>query len=541
MRTLIFLILQIACVITQNAYGAIGNTAVWEVEQNATASDVNGGGFDPGIGTCGTDYSQQAAAQFSFTDLATTTGTTTCVVTSASHNFVSTDSCNAVHINSGTSWTAGWYFITSVSGNAATLDRACGSAATLTAGTWHEGGALSWQASSTTTWAAAISAGNTIWIKYSATQYTFNGSIAITDSTVTHQGLMSGYNTVRGDNPTGANRPVLNLVGSSNDVGAYTVVQNLIFTGNAVTPMSSDGFTTWQNNKFMNTSTSSGHFGVGNGADDLFINNEIISQAGFGASNNGDSTFYGNYFHDTPTCYRFSGTAPMMLLYNIFVDCPTAAISITAAEIETALIANNTLKGGNVQGVGVSVASGAGGARLVGNIITDFATGISATTANTNQWSNWNDFFSNTTNRTNWTAGASDYSADPGFQSVKVISGSAGTVSGSVLTDAAADFTSFVDNTDYVMFISGSGLTVTPGSILGTSHTTHSVTLATAPGGSGSNVNYVVVTGHNFLPGPNVVNKAFPGIFPGALTTGFLSSGAVQKLPGFPRKSGGQH
>jgi len=265
------------------------------------------------------------------------------------------------------------------------------------------------------------------------------------------------------------------------------------------------------------------------GADDLFLNNELISQAGFGAAHNGDSTFVGNYFHDSPTCYRFSGTAPVTLLQNIFANCPTAAIAFTAAEIPTALINGNTLKGGNANGIGVSIATGAGGIRLLNNIITDFATGVSAVTANTNQYSNWNNFFSNTTNRTNWTAGASDVSLDPGFANVRVISGTAGSVAGSVLTDAAANFSTFSDGVDYVMFLSGTGLTVSPGSILGSSHTTTTITLAVAPGGSGTNISYVIVLGHNFAVSPSMKFKAWPGLFPGGFSQGWLDLGAVQR------------
>jgi hypothetical protein len=55
---------------------------------------------------------------------------------------VAADVGNLLHINSGTNWTAGWYQIVSAAGNNATLDKACGSSASLTSGTYHVGGAL---------------------------------------------------------------------------------------------------------------------------------------------------------------------------------------------------------------------------------------------------------------------------------------------------------------------------------------------------------------------------------------------------------------
>src|SRR4051812_13205674 len=92
------------------AFAALPSTTVWEVRSTATAANVNGGGFNPSVASPGTDYSQQDASQFSGSDLASTVGTTNpCVVTSASHNFVSSDNGILIHINSGTNWTAGWY------------------------------------------------------------------------------------------------------------------------------------------------------------------------------------------------------------------------------------------------------------------------------------------------------------------------------------------------------------------------------------------------------------------------------------------------
>jgi hypothetical protein len=90
---------------------AIAITCIFEV--NGSASDNNGGGFDP--------------AQTMATDLAATSGTGTApVVTSASYNFVAGDVNAYLFVKSGTNWTPGWYKITSVSSNAATLDAAVG-------------------------------------------------------------------------------------------------------------------------------------------------------------------------------------------------------------------------------------------------------------------------------------------------------------------------------------------------------------------------------------------------------------------------------
>src|SRR5262245_28758828 len=111
-------------------------TVAWEVR--STGNDNNGGGFV--IGGSGTDYSQQDAAQYNFTDLVVD-GSVNTKVTSASHNFVAADVDNIMHITAGTGWTVGFYRILSVASNAATLDRSPAAVST-TGGTFYVGGAL---------------------------------------------------------------------------------------------------------------------------------------------------------------------------------------------------------------------------------------------------------------------------------------------------------------------------------------------------------------------------------------------------------------
>lgn len=192
---------------------ALSASTVWEVR--TAGSDSNGGGFV--TGAAGTDYSQQDAAQYTFADLASTNGTTNpAVVSSASHNFVAADVGNIIQITAGTSWTAGFYQIVSVAGNAATLDRACGSAATLSSGTFAVGGAL-------LTWAKAINnaslvGGQKIYIKSGT--YTVTAVVALGASGDDTNGAISliGYDAARGDN-TGT-RPI--LTSATNSVNLFS-------------------------------------------------------------------------------------------------------------------------------------------------------------------------------------------------------------------------------------------------------------------------------------------------------------------------------
>src|SRR4051812_5831049 len=107
---------------------AISAATVWECR--TSGSDSNGGGFV--FGATGTDLSQSDSVSYSFSDLASSNGTNASPqVTSVSHNFVAADVGNLMQITAGTNWTTGFFQIVSVAANAATLDKACGSLASL--------------------------------------------------------------------------------------------------------------------------------------------------------------------------------------------------------------------------------------------------------------------------------------------------------------------------------------------------------------------------------------------------------------------------
>lgn len=115
----IFLVLLVAVsqiFLAVQSFAAIGATTVWTIRGDATASSVNGGGFNPNSTNL-------------LTDLAGTSATgNTPSVSSASYTFVAGDVGAHVFIKSGTNWTPGWYEIASVAGGAATLKAAVGEA-----------------------------------------------------------------------------------------------------------------------------------------------------------------------------------------------------------------------------------------------------------------------------------------------------------------------------------------------------------------------------------------------------------------------------
>jgi hypothetical protein len=97
---------------------ALGNATIYEIRSTATASNVNGGGFNPLNANMLADLTTD-------TDTANTTAP---VVSSVSYNFAAGDVGAKLFIKSGTNWIAGWYVIASVTSNKATLTASIGTA-----------------------------------------------------------------------------------------------------------------------------------------------------------------------------------------------------------------------------------------------------------------------------------------------------------------------------------------------------------------------------------------------------------------------------
>lgn len=98
---------------------ALAATTIWEVQAAGSGSADDGstsGAFNPNNANMATDLTTDT----------NTANTTAPVVSSASYNFVSRDVGAWLFIKSGTNWTPGWYKISSVASNKATLDGAIG-------------------------------------------------------------------------------------------------------------------------------------------------------------------------------------------------------------------------------------------------------------------------------------------------------------------------------------------------------------------------------------------------------------------------------
>lgn len=374
----------------------------------------------PTGGTLGIDYSQDTAAIDTGTDLASADGDVNpCVVTSATHNFTAQDVGNVIHITeTGDGFTVGWYEIASTAANAATLDRACGTDGAKTGGDWNLGGALSLNSALDDDFMEQLIAGNMVFFKLGS--FTVGENVAMAaDGTSDNPIEINGYNALRGDQPLNANRPT--IAASTNDwdfngadyvnhrhfiittadivglrLGTGGVAENLKITGSHATQTSTLGLTTG-GRAFRNEVSTT------NGVALLVVGASAVAR--------------GNYIHDSPTCISVSGTLTNFVAeYNILDTCATVGITTGTAANDFRIL-NNTIAGAATPGgTGIDFNATTGiRAVLRGNIFWGWTTALDWAAAVGSTEADCNNFYNNTTNRTNIAAGPNDTAVNPTF------------------------------------------------------------------------------------------------------------------------------
>lgn len=188
---------------------AISASCVWEVR--TTGADTNGGGYVSG----GTDYSQQNTPVLTLTDISASGST----LTSATGGFTSAMVGNIICLYGGSGSLARTRRqITSfVDSNTVVVDATVATGSNITG---NVGGAIANPGECCAKGAVAY---NTIWIK--------SGTYYVNDAGYTNGGqccanipsyaLFMGYNSSRGDAPTGSGRP---LIQATNSISSFTLV-----------------------------------------------------------------------------------------------------------------------------------------------------------------------------------------------------------------------------------------------------------------------------------------------------------------------------
>jgi hypothetical protein len=540
---------------------AIAAGTVFEFRATATAGMVNGGGFNPNNASPGIDYSQQDAAQYNATDLASANATTNPPqITSASHTFDSNDHGNFIHITAGTNWTAGWYEIVSTSGGAATLDRACGSAASVSGGTYYVGGALSLNSTLDDEFfdtPGFTNGGIILWFKKGA--YTTGEAIvtpAGASGAATAYNFWLGYNTTRGDVCEGTNRPVINVGNVTNSINFtssnYWFFGNCSFIGTGTGLVAVGPYKTIYNCLFYNSSSSAGRPAASaNSTYSWWIKCEFISIRGYAASVVNYTTNFENcLFQNSASGLRLSslGDVDNCIFLGNLIGWDGGTTAFTAP----LKIWNSTFYGAqSKRGTGIFNTTNATLPKIYNCDFYGLSKGIDQTTllsipsilSGKSGFEDHNNFYNNTTNVTNVIQGNNDTALDSGY-STNIIerTGSTATTSGSTITQTGATFSTWgLQNATngvpkhFLYLKSGTGVTVGIYGIISVDSETQ-LTLDNAPGTNATTDktwSIVQVTGNGFRPGLNL-----KGIGNGYNMDGFSNSyvdiGAVQRQEAYP-------
>lgn len=392
---------------------AITANTIWDFQSGG--SDNNGGGFDSTIAGAGTDYSQLTTQQATLTTLSVVGVTTTNIVVSLTDYTISAqDVGNIIFITGGTA-TSGFYQITAVNTgtNTWTMDRSVGTAAQTCPG--NMGGCR--HLISANSFPSVPISGNIVYIKNGT--YSSLGSFTSNTGATTSPIQWLGYNSSHGDNPTSTNRPTLTWGANNMVVAGSNIVRNFIMTSTATSCMNcgTNDFVV-ENCKVTTTNATSTSSAILASAAGVVLNCELVAAScnGLKITTGGNVTAFGNYIHGCTAGINIQISANHVF-FNIISGC-TTAIVMTTSGLSSCNIMSNTLFGAETPagtGINASSATAPIRSRFMNNIIYGFTTGVNWQANMMTNWWDYNDFFNNTTDRTNVTAGAHDVSINPGF------------------------------------------------------------------------------------------------------------------------------
>lgn len=489
-----------------------------------------------GNGTFTIDYSQATAAEITATNGTTTASTT---YTSASATFTPVMVGNLLHQTAGTGATVGWYEIVSYT-NATTivLDRVSG---TTVNGTYYVGGAMSLNSTlDDDLFETAVTS-----TADAARFFMKNGTFALGETTsIAASGntrfmpSIEGYNTLRGDNPTGTNRPLISNTSIVLTLGPYWGMSNVrMISTSAANTIITGVYNRLLNVKIVATAAGGVYALNMTPAGGTCIDCEIISYRGYGVGLlTGPSTILNSYIHDSQIGVASTGssTAGHLIANTVIADNYGSGIDFTSGSPDHMTIINVTLYGAeNKLGKGITMGTGAIKTRMMNTILYGFTTGAEhVTTLDLASYFDYNNYFNNTTNLSNYPEGYNTTYLTPAFTDTAQITGSSATSLTNVLTaGSGTPFGSVEDGVDFVYLSAGSGTGISLTKFLIVSHTTTALTLDrnVTTSGAGTGIAWQITTGHDFSIGTNLKGEGFPGTPPGSGTTGYMDIGAIQR------------
>lgn len=391
---------------------ALSAATVWEFR--TTGSDNNGGGFK--TGASGTDYSQQDTAQLALTDLACLAASTT--LTSATGGFTAAMIGNIIFIRSGTNFTAGFYEITAhTNTNTVTLDRTASNGSNATGGSGNVGGCRN--LISANSFPQSTVAGNIVYIKSGT--YVLGGTFTFTTGAATNSSQIIGYNTTRGDNPTGSTRPLINYGANIAQTGIGVNFSYLQFTGTQTSGFQALGHSRMMFCKFTSTSGTStataARTSLSSSTDQSeYFCCEFVAASAVGfkhAGGSGGGILVGCNIHGCVTGIELISNDNFSM-FGCVSYANTTHVLVNGGNTATNII-NNTFYGAETPtGTGIDYGGG-DGSTTINNIFYGLTTAMTSASARTRHLFLNNNFFNNTTDRTNVQTGMGDTALNPQF------------------------------------------------------------------------------------------------------------------------------
>jgi hypothetical protein len=224
---------------------------------------------------------------------------------------------------------------------------------------------------------------------------------------------ISGYNTTRGDAPTGDNRPLLAMSTYSLSLDNYWDIEYFRCTKNGsgvVFKLDTQGRISNIKMAVSGTGSGSGLLQLG-GAGGYITGCEVTSpdlnSLGSGIRLANDSSAIGNYAHDMGSQAGTRGiflAGDVTVMFNTADTCPSGIVGTIAG----ALIQNNT-----VYNCTIGIQHTGGALRIYNNDINTCTTGISGDTDK--DIVDFNNYYNNTADVSNVVKGANATANNPGY------------------------------------------------------------------------------------------------------------------------------
>lgn len=378
-------------------------TSVLEMRPT-TGSNDNGGFYKSDAGT--TDYSQQDAAEATFTNLSTDVAGTQVTDDDGGGNKTAQMVGNGYKIGSD------WYeIIAFIDSNNVTIDRSAGSSQSGLSG--KIGGAVAYPLD---IMMEHFGGGRTVYMKAGTAVLTENIDIS-THGSLTKHSVIIGYKDTRGDNPGGADMPLISCGAYTFHFPRYWNYHNIRVTGTAAMVMDIDYESIIDNCSFINTSGTANRYAVYLQSTTLQSSHIKRSYAestnGIGIGMEMDTKVSRCVVKDCGvTGIDQTAASGTSIMNSIITNCDTGikVSSRYCTAIEGCTIYNCATHGLNLSNTRtLSVRN---------NIIDSCGVGIysSNSTPKNTSLVDFNNFKNNTTDRVNFDVGPNDTALDPAFK-----------------------------------------------------------------------------------------------------------------------------